>query len=996
MWNSKFGVRRRAPGRPLSLRRREAGQALIIAVLVLFAVATLAALLVAIIGSQLAQVARHSDVVKLRNIAEGGLRFANEQLTYSQAGADWRPGTDVPYRSGQGLVDLSVSYAPRPGDVQTRFLRVVASSYFPDNPFLRYTVVALKPLLLTDYVRFITDRFETDEPAVLGASGVVLGKGLREEWLFRVDGPIRSNTSLMWYGPSQISLHTSEGVVPVADGGSGLGRAWGWYDLLRDDRIEVAGRLFADPWRNPASGLIPLNVNNALVSDDLFTDARFPQGFPARDADDNPIPNMERILANAMAVPRIRPPVIDDVDPDLQINRYLALTRDSGNWQLVGTTFYNTGWYGWGWRHLGGIYIDNKSDLQYQDAQGNRDLDKLRLNWLNSVGHHQDPNAPMRGDQRAVLDAPPGGPSDWWDKTGRYYAPPGAEIILHGEADCPYIEMIRHDQNWREPNGDAVQVGVGSSADMGLCNAATWLGVLSDGKTARFPFPPNGVIYAEGNLRIRGVLPPKRGDPAGYLDAANRQRRFDLTVVSGGTIYIEGDLLTPRSAGLIADTLEADMAWGSRIALLARDSVCVNTTALNPRPENLTSGWRQFRQVEVDGTLYNYNDAQPLYRHGGWRDYFELRGPQDEATNLPDAAIAWALAGDPAAIFVSPDTSTFVYNSLRLRLPLLRDEILDLRLILGHSALHSVGGASGQPSDPWTSITGDVPDVPRVSVGITFENPDGTWAWDILDSARYTFWSPDSTPDPAAEDVSGHWCKDPTAAVVEFGPDPAELDDYLELLPNPYQSLLVQDPANALYWLTDGSHITFDADVWPVVWYVKDSGGNWVADRWEIAPQELSYLLGPVAVTPPRGAAPLRVEIDALVYAQNGSWFILPGPWFNEDPDEADPADYTLDHPGYREPLNIQLSFWGAISENSPAAAGDVAEWTSKWSGPFGVAWYDHPSRLGRGWLTYKYDPLLRYPRSHLETGGATSTWVRFPNFPVTSDLVIWGERVSW
>jgi len=335
----------------------------------------------------------------------------------------------------------------------------------------------------------------------------------------------------------------------VADGGSGLGRAWGWYDLLRDDRIEVAGRLFADPWRNPASGLIPLNVNNALVSDDLFTDARFLQGFPARDADDNPIPNMERILANAMAVPRIRPPVIDDVDPDLQINRYLALTRDSGNWQLVGTTFYNTGWYGWGWRHLGGIYIDNKSDLQYQDAQGNRDLDKLRLNWLNSVGHHQDPNAPMRGDQRAVLDAPPSGPSDWWDKTGRYYAPPGAEIILHGEADCPYIEMIRHDLRtvagtpcyWQQPDGTPIPIGETFVPDTGLCNATIPAGVY-DGNTAWFPFPPNGVIYAEGNILIRGVLPPKRGAPAGYLDAANRQRRFDLTVVSGGTIYIEGDL----------------------------------------------------------------------------------------------------------------------------------------------------------------------------------------------------------------------------------------------------------------------------------------------------------------------------------------------------------------------------------------------------------------------------------------------------------------------
>jgi hypothetical protein len=42
--------------------------------------------------------------------------------------------------------------------------------------------------------------------------------------------------------------------------------------------------------------------------------------------------------------------------------------------------------------------------------------------------------------------------------------------------------------------------------------------------------------------------------------------------------------------------------------------------------------------------------------------------------------------------------------------------------------------------------------------------------------------------------------------------------------------------------------------------------------------------------------------------------------------------------------------------------------------------------------LSYVYDPLLRYPRR--ETRDHIG-YLRFPNFPLTSDLVIWGERVT-
>ena len=152
---------------------------------------------------------------------------------------------------------------------------------------------------------------------------------------------------------------------------------------------------------------------------------------------------------------------------------------------------------------------------------------------------------------------------------------------------------------------------------------------------------------------------------------------------------------------------------------------------------------------------------------------------------------------------------------------------------------------------------------------------------------------------------------------------------------------------------------------------------------WKVAPDELAYLLGPMAVAPPRTADPLPVQIEALIYAQNGSWFIIPGPWFNEDPDED---DYLRDYPGYHEPLNIKISCYGAITENMPADPGSVAAWTSKWAGPVG--------RGGEGFLSYTYDPLLSRPRWE-SRAGQTAGRPRFPNFPITSELLIWGERVS-
>jgi hypothetical protein len=980
------------------MSRASSGQALLIAVLVLFAVATLGALFAGIIGAQISQVARQSDMVALRNIAEAGLRLANEQLTYSPAGADWRPSAG-PYRCGEGHVTVAVTYGPSPDQLQSRFVRIVATAVFPDNPFLRHTILALKPVLLTDYARFITDRFETDRTAALGVTGLEANGTSRPDYVSYIEGPIRSNTDVTWYGQSQVSLHTT--FDTTVD--------WRSLGILRDDRIEVAG--FMRPATNPAiTDGINLSIDGVSRVANLFAPATeeerfdYAYGFP-RWWEGGIVPNSRtlltalpevltmtgEIISGALAVPRVRPPEIDAIHPDKDTNRYLSLTRDSGFWvQDAGGFFYNTGEFGWGWANYGGIYIDNVDDIQYD-----HNLEKLRLNWTRSVGAH-DPV----GDKRdATAGAPRAGPADWWDKTDRYYAPPGVEIILHGDAACPWVEIIRHDLKgeagayyyWREQDGEPIYVAEPGPDPAGvlrsdpytpvanMCSPAavsTPVGIY-DGNRAIFPFPPNGVIYAEGNVRIRGIMPPVRDSqgrsglgipvdevPEGYLGWWNpmtgRSRRFDLQVVSGGTIYIEGDLMSPSTAQLtglppvdpaIPLTMTYDQLYGSRIALLARDYVCVNTTALNPRPVDML---RPVEDPVGAGTYAFYNDAQLAYppTFAAYPRHWLCKGPVLAASAWDE--VSW-LAASPSAADVDLH---FGYNNVRLRNPDLRAGLAsttELCAILGHAGwyVRDAGengeGDSGEPLDPRASSR----------VGLAVNTLPRMWDGP---SSFYNFVV--GAPSTAYE--SNVWIHDTAPGVLQF-------------LPHATQSMTLN-----LDEMTGRDLFSFTAEVLPVVQTLPSGEKSWV-----IPPQDLGYVLGPLAVAPrnrdatnSETLAPLPVDIDALIYAQNGSWFVIPGAWFNED--AAAGLDPSMEYPGYHEPLNIRLSVYGAITENMPADLGSVADWTSKWGGPVGEG--------ASGFLAYRYDPLLRWPRRETE---ARVGYLRFPNFPLTSDLVIWGERVS-
>jgi hypothetical protein len=399
---------------------------------------------------------------------------------------------------------------------------------------------------------------------------------------------------------------------------------------------------------------------------------------------------------------------------------------------------------------------------------------------------------------------------------------------------------------------------------------------------------------------------------------------------------VEGDLLTATAAKLYpsdtADVPKWDQDNASRVALIARDNVCVNTTALNPRPSNV---------LHPDDQGRHYNDGQPIYpSDGGYPPYMFFRGPTDQLLNSDPGA--WngtdLLPTDPAYI-------DFGYRNVRLWTPQLKATLSDLRLIIGHS------GWCWWPIDTHTGAppVGTGYESVAVNVLLQYGSPLQSWP----STSGYTF----------GHDGSDHWYQDPARDDPFTGGN-----DYLEFLPKDSYPMSL-DPA-VLSGVED--LFRFSSTITPA----KKSDNS----AWLVKPQELGYVLGPIAVAPPRDKPALPVEIDALVYAQNGSWFVLPGPWFNEDPDEV---STSKPYPGYHEPLNIRLAFYGAITENMPAPVGDVADWTSKWCGPSGTT--------ATGFLQYVYDAQLHWYRKNR----ALQQFPIFPYLPMTPDMLIWGERVS-
>ena len=814
-------------GRTISSYRDEQGQALILAVLIMLVLAALAGVFIALIGSNLAQIARQSDIIVLENIAESGIRYADQQLTYGLEGADWRPDPNPSdYDYGNGHFRLTVSYNPTANSPISKYIIIRSEARLFDeygniNPFLRRTVVAYKPILLTDYARFVTNRERSGVAAAFGPPLEVFG----EYYKTCVDGPVRANTDLVWYGGTQIRLESP---------GS---------QFLRDDRVEVSGRIIHDTV--PVNGILALinGVSNYPKSseDSQFStlDGFYRDGFRAMDGSGNP-----------RWVRYLDPPRIDLADPATGRSRYVELTANSGEWKYdtVRGKWINTGWYGYG----EGLYLDNYGDIQF-----GHDYQLLRNDWVN-------PPSPD-------LYVPDSG----WDE-GRlsYSRVPGVEIELFpeegGGLSVPYIQLTRHDgRSWWEWD-----------------NANQTLKELSS-PTIRLPYPQNGVIYAAGNIRIKGSLPEREGSPSGYYDQSpydfdnsnwpstitDTSRHYNLTVVSGATIYIEGNLLSPNPG---------DESTNSKLALLARDSVCLNTP--------------QFLAVSPEANIESETFA------GQSEFFYEI-----SAGRSLDFSFATATA-NPS----------------------------NVKLYLRHS---------GYGTD-WTSSC-------TMMNLLVYNNQYASPLYDWGDGTDYYF--------------STLWFRTTYLSGLADSNWSSALWPLWEYLPNSDTGMGIN---------LDGAGLA-----------------NWFRFQLNAASQN-NYLVSKLAlqgIDAPGTSSPLAIEIDAMIYAQNGSWFIIPGEWFNEN-DTPTAQQIALGCPEQNEPLDIQIVVNGTIAENRTAPVGDLAKWVVHWRGANEryQAWdqtLTNADQTNPG-LRYIFDPALRTRLS------GSDSLPRLPKLPVSPILIAWGERI--
>ncbi|MFW5866236.1 MAG: hypothetical protein ACOCX2_00375, partial [Armatimonadota bacterium] len=428
------------------------------------------------------------------------------------------------------------------------------------------TLVAYKPIPTLNYARWVHDATQDGRPAFLGippwADRDQSGTIGASDWLATtVRGPVRVNGSLQVAG-APLDTTAAIDTTPASTQFELYKRlSTGELDpgeFPRDDTIEVTGGIEMYNGIRGAAEVTLAHDDSALdESIDLL-----PSDDPAFDSLEGNVRDGHTGLdtnGDPRFAARLEAPKLTLGEGETAYERYRALTRDSGDLVDVGGEYVNSGQWGYG----RGIYIDNFGDIQFD-----HDIQALIDDWQRPTG---TPGTPM--------------PDSGWNALFTTYSPPAVEIEFmpeelpssdystdldtlgsgqvwwpNHEAGQPGIQITRYDDTWRAPDGS----DSGQRTIM-LDYPTPWLtGANAD--QVRYP-----LIVTEGNVRVSGRLPDGVISPD--------IRLYDLAIISGGTIYIDGQILAPNDYLTTAVAPELNTS----VALLARDSVCLNATQIVPQ-----------------------------------------------------------------------------------------------------------------------------------------------------------------------------------------------------------------------------------------------------------------------------------------------------------------------------------------------------------------------------------------------------------------------------
>lgn len=1039
---------------PRQLRARNSGQTLIIAILILGVLLILGAAFASLLAQSIREASTATRRSQAGSLAESGIRMAHSQLLESPLGADWRPDPvdlgagpqtvdpDALFlRPGTGLtiapnasapartvVDLGgpdflgaysrmttengrvlvrVRYAPSDfdafaADSSDAFRQVGAAGRyilieavgrsrsldsgtrtdptlaldeavringFADAADLAREIgrmrqldreqgeteklVAIASIGMLETARFITDKDRRRSPAEIGfpsGSGELLasgamgsgpGVGAAEQTDFasavgitapsvnlglslpsgspgsssnwsRIPGfgSLYSNAPLKVYGNISASLNRTigeawrvAGDVEHGEPGAGLSLLGHSYDRATDTWTQDAPFVFP-------SGPTSTTNRSGIVTRGLLVDGRqepdaqgVPRGTPRKEA--------PSLFTSASGRP----------------SRYVSLTRDSGD-EVGGV---NRGQHGFG----EGVYVDSaeRGNRSPQDWRlGSTPLTSLPKDWLT-------PNNPS---------------SSAWQ--GPYYIPIAAQLRLNPGG----FEIIRDSRSrssqWFGSNSSTLGIrlrtiagqtfSINSIEHAALYSLADGSITDSDFQTIGRPF--NGVIYFEGDVRVRGAIPAD----------------VQISVVSGGTIYIDGSITRttgPNNSGL---------RTRSAIGLMARDHVALNAT--------MFAGPAPGQQIQVKTTDLLPNTPNPVevnFTGGGSELNLETEFVLDPESGAPGQVDTWT-----PTVLGSTDL-----NGRRIPPQL---------LLL----------ASAEDSGPAYASIFVQPSTGSTAAGGQFQFGA---AFDL--------------------DLTGGLLAEAYNAASVFYPED----------PN-----LARDPLLPLYGLGDASINAYPRFEQVAMPFLGAGSYSSVSRVMTDTTTGVQYPVGSSTIfnvrpavaggSPPKSLLIARsaiqahdVRVEAMIYAEEGSFYVIPGPSFNPNPEDTRfrferslqaPLNLTREQanreryrqfgsspmaPFYDEPLHVRVQILGSITENRPAPMSDQAIWLKRWG------WM--PAEIGSSGLVagttilpnleLRHDPVLATGSfdgsTPVRQDGAGRPLPPLPRLPVSPTLLFFGEVKS-
>ena len=725
------------PTQPQRHNRTQRGQSIVIALLVLLLLGLAGALFVTIVARNLVNAAHGARVQTADSYARAGLTYADAQLMTSADGADWRPplqcrlavpptqprelarySANLPplantgdpdleylqagyarYNTGAGRFLVRVTYTPvvlkdKQGQYYDPLIGLdangvaVAPVAVPPGKYLKiesigregvidqndpttYTnnrssdrtqayQVAYLPIGITDFARFETNIDKRSDIANLGVAsqfyaqntdGGIATPGVSDfNNVGTTTAPptIQEYPVLTTYGSSDAYLQTITGIVPnpylggsvppgkgtpLPGGGSihsnmpvrffGTNIIYlntGTNSPLFQDTAEIGGDLLLDSYNDAAplftksasatigqqAALIlnptALNDLTGTTSPDKATYIAPSNSTNAAPAMNGPFSTQGGLIRDASmqndsaglprSITRLDPPLLDAQDAATQMPRYRAITMNSalrpnltnpdGTAYLPASGAVSPSQFGYG----KAIYINNPNDVQ-PDSASIGGGSTLTDEWL----HRNSASATANNK---------GG----WN--GLFYNPPGVTIVLgqlltpaasSSSAGTYGIRLTRTvGDSFVGPDGTTpagAQMDV-SYADLG-CEATN-----TDLNAGTSP-DNNIVIYAEGNVRVRGIASPDESVPSSQSTTPRKTTTIPrhITIVTNGTAYIEGNLLKGDP--------------DSSISVLAHDYICVNTTQFlaGPNVENRTDGL-QNPDLPQSGDFLDLDDGHSL------------------------------------------------------------------------------------------------------------------------------------------------------------------------------------------------------------------------------------------------------------------------------------------------------------------------------------------------------------------------------------------------